>query len=87
MPCPQKVNISGIFSAYNNRYAKGSLAGIREYIKFTASKDFSPASECVGCGKCELHCPQGIEIRKMLNEAENELEGNLYKTLKVFGKK
>jgi len=24
------------------------------------------ASQCVGCGKCEMHCPQHIQIREML---------------------
>ena len=29
--------------------------------------------QCVGCGKCEQHCPQGIPIREKLKEADREL--------------
>ncbi len=91
MPCPQKVNISGTFSAYNNRYAKNKAAALREYIKCTSPKEFASASQCIGCGKCEKHCPQGIEIRKELKTAERELEGGLYKVINgvaaTFGKK
>ena len=81
MPCPQNVNISGTFSAYNRRFANGSFAGFREYVKCTTSKEYAPASKCIGCGKCESHCPQGIEIRNMLKEAEKELEGSAYKAI------
>lgn len=83
MPCPRNVNISGTFSAYNRRYTDGRFAGFKEYVKNTASKQYSPASGCIGCGKCEKHCPQGIEIRKCLKDAEKELETNAYRT---FGK-
>ena len=31
------------------------------------------ASKCIGCGKCELHCPQEIPIREKLKEADKEL--------------
>ena len=91
MPCPQKVNISGTFSAYNRRYANGSFAGLKDYVRCTASKEYAPASACIGCGKCEKHCPQSIEIRKQLKEAEKELEGPAYRILSkassVLGKK
>ena len=91
MPCPQKVNISGTFSAYNRRYANGSFAGLKDYVRCTSSKEYAPASACIGCGKCEKHCPQSIEIRKQLKEAENELEGPAYRILSkassVLGKK
>lgn len=84
MPCPQKVNISGTFSAYNRRYANGKIKGLAEYIKCTSSKEYAPASACIGCGKCESHCPQSIEMRKQLQEAEKELETPLYNSaLKV----
>ena len=30
-------------------------------------------TKCIGCGKCEQHCPQGIQIREKLKEAQKEL--------------
>ena len=81
MPCPQNINISGTFSAYNRHFANGNFAGFGEYIKNTALSKYAPASKCIGCGKCEQHCPQGIEIRKELMEAEKTLETPMYKTV------
>ena len=89
MPCPQNINISGTFSAYNRQSADGSFAGFKEYVKCTGK--FAPASVCIGCGKCETHCPQGIEIRKELKEAAKVLETPAYKAVykvtSVFKKK
>ena len=31
------------------------------------------ATQCVGCGKCEKHCPQEIPIREKLKEADKAL--------------
>ena len=42
-------------------------------------KNSAAASMCVGCGKCEQHCPQSIAIREQLKLAQKELEGPLYK--------
>lgn len=80
MPCPQNVNISGTFSAYNRCFTDSKIKGFREYVKNTALQSYAPASKCVGCGKCEKHCPQSIEIRKQLKEAEITLETNAYKS-------
>ena len=81
-PCPKNVNISGIFSAYNRRYSDNSFKGFRDYVKCTTGKGNAPASVCIGCGKCETHCPQSIDIRKELKNAEKEFEGTAYKTVK-----
>ena len=81
MPCPHKVNISGTFSAYNRLFTDSRFAGFKEYVRNTASRQYAPASACVGCGKCEKHCPQSIEIRKQLKEAEKELESDTYRKL------
>ncbi|MBD5146012.1 MAG: 4Fe-4S binding protein, partial [Ruminococcus sp.] len=37
------------------------------------------ASQCVGCGKCEQHCPQHINIREKLKEADRSLRPLPYK--------
>jgi len=81
MPCPKGVDIPGTFAAYNRRYAEGKFWSLVDYFMCTALRPNSTAaSNCIGCGKCEKHCPQNIEIRKHLKDAQNELEGKLYKT-------
>lgn len=80
MPCQKNVDIPVTFSAYNRRYAEGKLSALIEYTMCTAlRKNPTAASNCIGCGKCEQHCPQGIEIRKQLKNAQKELETPLYK--------
>lgn len=37
------------------------------------------ASQCIGCGKCEKHCPQSINIREMLKKADKDLRPLPYK--------
>ena len=87
IPCPRGINISAVFSAYNRRYSKNKFAGFKEYVKCTTGKN-SPASACIGCGKCETHCPQSIEIRAQLEEAEKEFETPAYKKFSyIFGNK
>ena len=87
MPCPMGVDIPGTFNAYNRRYREGWFQGIREYFMCTAFRQKSAAaSNCIGCGKCEKHCPQGIAIRQKLKEAKVTLEGPAYKTARWFAK-
>ena len=40
----------------------------------TFRKNHTGASNCIGCGKCEKHCPQGLPIRQYLQDAKKELE-------------
>ncbi len=93
MPCPAGVDIPGTFGAYNRMYAEGKLRGFQDYVMCTAlRKDATSASKCIGCGKCEKHCPQSIEIRNELENAVKELESPIYRfivkgieKLKLFG--
>lgn len=83
LPCPKKVDIPSTFTAYNKRYSEGKISAWQDYIRCTVMrKDSTSASNCVGCGKCEQHCPQHIEIRKELQNAKKVLEGPIYKIVK-----
>ena len=80
MPCPKQVDIPGVFSAYNKKYTEGWFHGMVDYIMCTIlRKDATSASNCVGCGKCEMHCPQGINVREELKKVQKEMEGPVYK--------
>ena len=80
MPCPQNVDIPGTFSAYNRRYSEGKFWGLVDYAMCTALRQTpTSASNCVGCGLCEKHCPQQISIREHLKAAAKEMEGPLYR--------
>lgn len=75
MPCPQGVDIPGTFHYYNLMYIEGKKTGVRmEYARNVGlQKDAGFASKCIGCGKCEQHCPQSIPIREKLKEADRDL--------------
>lgn len=87
VPCPKCVDIPGVFSAYNRRYSENKFRALKEYFMCTTLRQNSTsASNCIGCGKCEKHCPQGINIRKELENAKNELEGPIYKIARKIAK-
>ncbi len=83
MPCPQGVDIPGAFSAYNHYYTESKSKARHEYLQNTAlKKNQTSASKCIGCGACERHCPQHIEIRAELKNATKVLENFEYKVAK-----
>ena len=87
MPCPKGVDIPGTFSAYNRRYSEGRFGAFFDYMMCTAlRKKSTAASNCIGCGKCEKHCPQNIEIRKHLKDAEKVLETPIYRIVRRAAK-
>jgi len=76
MPCPFGVNIPGSFAAYNTVYSMGYLEGLKQYITSSglmSVRSGSPAL-CTKCGKCEKHCPQGIQIIKELETVHKKME-------------
>ena len=83
MPCPKGVDIPGSFAAYNRLYSEGKFWGLKEYFMCTAlRKTNTGVSNCIGCGKCEKHCPQGLPIRSHLRAARKELEVPIYQIAK-----
>ena len=74
MPCPQGVDIPGNFHYYNLMYIDKKMAARVEFARNVGLlKDPGFASQCVECGKCELHCPQHIQIRDLLKKADKAL--------------
>jgi len=87
MPCPQNVDIPGTFAAYNRKFSDGWFAALKEYFMCTVlRKNHTCASNCIGCGKCEKHCPQNIQIRKELENAKKALEVPVFKIAKAISK-
>ncbi|MCR5059326.1 MAG: aldo/keto reductase [Clostridiales bacterium] len=88
MPCPKGVDIPGIFACYNHMYSESKGSGRKEYFQTIAlRKENASATQCVGCGKCEQHCPQSIEIRKKLKEADKKLRPLPYKIVYSVARK
>ena len=75
MPCPQGVDIPGNFYYYNLMYIENRKNPVRlEFARNTGlQKQPGFASQCIRCGKCEVHCPQKIQIREMLKKADRDL--------------
>ena len=85
MPCPCSVDIPGTFGYYNLIFSEGRRSARSGYIQCTIfRKNPTSASQCIGCGKCEQHCPQGIEIRKNLKDAVRELETPKYRVMRTL---
>ena len=80
MPCPKGVDIPGTFAAYNRIASDGYWKALTEYFMITGvRKDYTGPGNCIGCGKCEQHCPQHLPIRQELKNARNALEGIPYR--------
>jgi hypothetical protein len=72
MPCPNGVDIPGIFSAWN----KYSLYGADPKSDWDFNmiiRNNKGADKCVACGACEAACPQHLSIIDGLKEAWEEL--------------
>ena len=72
MPCPNGVNIPGIFSAWNNHSLYGgdlmNDGGFQNLIRNNQTPE-----NCVQCGACEAACPQHLSIIESLQTAWAEL--------------
>lgn len=76
MPCPQEVAIPTIFGLYNTARVYGLWQPGREGYNNIGKFSWMPgkaADACVNCGVCEEKCPQNLQIREQLQEADKAL--------------
>jgi len=74
MPCPNGVDIPGIFEIYNEAKAFDVIdMGRFRYNSPFGLKPEQKADHCIECGQCQEACPQKIEIPKWLKQIHQEL--------------
>ncbi len=71
-PCPNKVDIPGVFQRYNMARVYGLWEHARQSYAGLMKKS-EAADVCAQCGECEPKCPQHLEIRRQLEEAHAQL--------------
>ncbi|MBT3378772.1 MAG: hypothetical protein HN742_04045 [Lentisphaerae bacterium] len=80
-PCPEEVNIPGIFRLWNLMRGYGNAAYSKlEYQKLCEQRHWADfpgcsAEHCIQCGKCEKRCPEGLPIMEDLKTAHAALTG------------
>ena len=93
MPCPYGLDIPAILLHYNRCINEGNVPqnsqdeNYRETRRaFLIGYDRSvprlrQANRCTGCGQCNPHCPQGIDIPAKLQEIDRFVEALKQETL------
>ena len=74
MPCPNGVNIPGIFSAWNNWSLYGTDPKEDWMFRMILEKN-NGADNCVSCAACDAACPQHLNIIESLVSAWSDLTG------------
>ena len=93
MPCPYGIDIPAILLHYNKCLNEGNIPqsaqseGYRKARRiYLVGYDRSvpklrQADHCTGCGQCNPHCPQGIDIPKELHRIDAYVEKLKQETL------
>jgi hypothetical protein len=77
MPCPNGVDIPGVFSTFNQGVMYSKMADARR--RYERMDEEKRASACIACGICEEQCPQDIPISEWMTVVHEVLgEGQPY---------
>ena len=73
--CPLDICIPEYFNVYNTMHMLGTdYKGNSQMYYNMHSKNHGRAGDCIGCGHCEAHCPQGINIIEQLKRVAETFE-------------
>ena len=73
--CPEGIPVADYFSLYNAEvfHPHREFFLHRHYYR-NISKKHTPASGCIGCGRCEEQCPQHLPVRELLKNVADLFE-------------
>ncbi len=86
MPCPYGIDIPAILLHYNKCLNEGNIVVDNQDPTYRRARriyligydrsvpKLRQANHCVGCGQCNPHCPQGIDIPKELQRIDRYVE-------------
>ena len=86
MPCPYGIDIPAVLLHYNNCVNEGNIPQDRQDENYRQARRafligydrsvprLRQASHCTGCGQCNPHCPQSIDIPKELHRIDAFVE-------------
>ena len=70
MPCPQGVNIPGLFWMYNGAARNGGPEAFAAAYQWVG--DWEKPQNCIDCGACEAACPQHLPIPALLRRVDKQ---------------
>ena len=86
MPCPYGIDIPAMLLHYNKCVNEGNIPKSRTDANYSEARraylvgydrsaiKLRQANRCIGCDKCNAHCPQGIDIPKELTRINKFVE-------------
>lgn len=73
--CPQMIPIPEYFALYNSIKRNVPMPFHSEqYYYYNMAKIHGKASDCIACGKCEMHCPQHLPVIATMKLVKDTLE-------------
>lgn len=86
MPCPYGLDIPGILLHFNKCINEGNMPSSSQDANYRRARRIflvgydrsvprlRQADHCIGCGQCNPHCPQGIDIPRQMQRIDRFVE-------------